>query len=118
MIFVSRPLAVFLCMIPFKQYKGRDNLFVSWVGLKGAVPIIFAILCMANGVQHSNLLFDVVFLCTIVSLLVQGTTLSKAAKSLHLATEPEIEKHLVYFDIDLPDEIQPSETEREITAEM
>ncbi len=54
MMVFSRPISVLLCLLPFKQFKQADRLFVSWVGLKGAVPIIFAILCMANGFPHQR----------------------------------------------------------------
>ena len=68
MIFISRPLSVWLCMLPFRQYHQRDRLMLSWVGLKGAVPIIFAIMCKAQGVPFADMIFNVVFLCTIVSI--------------------------------------------------
>ena len=116
MIFISRPIAVWLCMLPFRQFRQRDRLMLSWVGLKGAVPIIFAIMCKANGVPYADILFNVVFLCTIVSLLVQGTTLTQMAKKLNLDTPQEKERSLEYFDIDLPDEIQSSTREVEVTA--
>ena len=118
MLLLSRPISVFLCMIPFKQYKMRDKIFLSWVGLKGAVPIFFAILCIAESTPQSNLLFNVVFLCTIVSLIFQGTTLSSMAKLLHLDMIQKEKKRLVYFDIDLPDEIQSSASERIIDSTM
>jgi len=89
MIFISRPLSVFMCLWPFKQYRNQDKLFVSWVGLKGAVPIIFAILCMANDVPHANLIFHVIFLCTLVSLIVQGSSIATAAKALRVSKEAE-----------------------------
>lgn len=117
MIFISRPLAVWLCMLPFRQYKQRDRLMLSWVGLKGAVPIIFAIMCKANGVPLADMIFNVVFLCTIVSLLVQGTTLTMVAKKLALDTPPTEERELEHFDIDLPDEIQSSAREVEVTKQ-
>jgi cell volume regulation protein A len=91
---------------------------LSWVGLKGAVPIIFAIMCEANDVPHADLIFNIVFLCTIVSLIAQGTTLSTVAKKLHLATPPVELKKLSHFDIDLPEEVESSATELEVTAEM
>jgi len=116
MIFISRPIAVWVCMLPFRQYRQRDRLMLSWVGLKGAVPIIFAIMCKAQGVPFADILFNVVFLCTIVSLLVQGTTLTQMAKKLNLDTPQEKERSLEYFDIDLPDEIQSSTREVEVTA--
>ena len=115
MIFISRPLAVWLCMLPFRQYRQRDKLMLSWVGLKGAVPIIFAIMCKANGVPNADLLFNVVFLCTLVSLLVQGTTLTSMARKLNLDLPREQERALEYFDMDLPDEIQSSAREVEVT---
>lgn len=112
MMFIARPLSVWLSLAPFgKQFNNVDKLFISWVGLKGAVPIIFAILCMANEVPQSELIFNVVFLCTLVSLLAQGSSLTKVANSLHLATPRPKEKRLVYFDIDLPEEIQTSASE-------
>ncbi len=118
MIFISRPLSVYLCLTPFKEYQNRDRLFVSWVGLKGAVPIIFAILCMANNVPNASLIFHVVFLCTLVSLILQGSSMSWMAKSLHLS-EPAQDKHrLIYFDIDLPEDIESNVHETEITAEL
>lgn len=118
MIFISRPLAVYLSLWPFKEYRNREKLFVSWVGLKGAVPIIFAIMCRANGVAHADLLFNVIFLCTIVSLLVQGTSLSVMAYRLRMA-EPAPEEHrLRHFDIDLPEEVESNAVEVEVTEEM
>lgn len=118
MVLISRPLAVFLCMLPFRQYRQRDKLMLSWVGLKGAVPIIFAIMCKANGVPGADMIFNIVFLCTIVSLLVQGTTLTYVASKLDLATLPQEARTLEYFDIDLPDEIQSSAREVEVSEAM
>lgn len=118
MIFISRPIAVFLCMMPFRQFSLRDKTMLSWVGLKGAVPILFAILCKAGGVGHADLIFNIVFLCTLVSLIVQGTSLSYMAKKLHLAVPISKLKRLEHFDIDLPEEIESSATEVEVTSEM
>ena len=118
MMFISRPLSVFLCMTPFKQYRSNDKLMLSWVGLKGAVPIIFAIMCKAHEVPHADLIFNVVFLCTLLSLLAQGTSLSAVAKKLHLTTPPQEQKKLLYFDIDLPEEVESVATEMEVTEAM
>ena len=118
MMFISRPLSVFLCMIPHKNYRTNDKLLLSWVGLKGAVPIIFAILCKANEVPNADLIFNIVFLCTIVSLIAQGTSLSVVAKKLHLATPPVTLKKLTHFDIDLPEEVESSATEIEVNEDM
>ena len=118
MICISRPAAVWLCMLPFKNYRQRDQLMLSWVGLKGAVPIIFAIMCKANGVPGADMIFNIVFLCTLVSLLVQGTTLTYVARKLRLDTPPEEERSLEHFDMDLPEEIQSSAREVEVTESM
>lgn len=118
MIFISRPLSVWLCMLPFRQYHQRDKLMLSWVGLKGAVPIIFAIMCKAQGVPFADLIFNVVFLCTIVSLLAQGTTLTWMAHKLNLDTPRREERSLEHFDMDLPEEIQSSAREVEVTEKM
>lgn len=85
MILVARPVTVFACLLPFRRFTTKARLYVSWVGLRGAVPILFAIYPMMAGVEHAELLFNVVFLSTIISLLVQGTTVSGMANLLGLA---------------------------------
>lgn len=118
MIFFARPITVLLCLLPFKKFKQNDRLFTSWVGLKGAVPIILAILCEAANVPHSDIIFNVVFACTLISLLVQGTTIGIVAAKLKLVTPQAPEHKLRYFDIDLPDEIQSSSWERVVDEEL
>lgn len=118
MSFIARPISVFLCLYPFKQYKPKDKLLVSWVGLKGAVPIIFAIMCVGHGVPHAALFFNVIFACTLVSLIAQGSSLSKIANKLNLALPSEDEHRLHYFDIDLPEEIEAIAREREVTEDL
>ncbi|MBR1549561.1 MAG: potassium/proton antiporter [Bacteroidales bacterium] len=120
MIFVTRPLSVFLSLAPFRKYTLRDRLFVSWVGLRGAVPIIFAITCRAAGLPHSELMFNIVFLCTLVSLVVQGTTLPLMAHWLGVSEPPEDTSRTAStdFDIDFPEEIKSSSHEIEITENM
>ncbi len=87
MMFVARPAAVFLSLIPFRKFTGKARLYISWVGLRGAVPIIFATYPMLNGVptEEARLMFNIVYLITILSLLVQGTTVSGMANLLGLA---------------------------------
>lgn len=120
MIFVTRPLAVFLSLAPFRRYTVKDRLFVSWVGLRGAVPIIFAITCRAAGIPHSEVMFNIVFLCTLVSLVTQGTTLPLIARWLGISVPPEAGRPELSqdFDIDFPEEIKSATAEAEITAAM
>ena len=120
MIFVTRPLSVFASLAPFRHYTLRDRVFVSWVGLRGAVPIIFAILCRASGVPHSEEMFNIVFLCTLVSLVVQGTTLPLVARWLRVSKAPRERPRALSsdFDIDFPEEIKSATMEIEITPAM
>lgn len=118
MICFARPVSVFFCIAPFRRFRTRDRLMLSWVGLKGAVPIIFAIMCKASGVPEADVIFNVVFLCTLVSLLAQGTTITLLAEHLNLATPPDETRRLVHFDMDLPDEIQSTAHELEVTEDM
>lgn len=89
MIFISRPVAVFLCLLPYRSMARKDKLFVSWVGLRGAVPIIFAIIPLAQDIPGARFIFNVVFFCTLVSLLAQGTSLAFVSRKLGLADVPE-----------------------------
>ena len=120
MIFFSRPLAVFLSLSPFRHYVLSDRLFISWVGLRGAVPIIFAILCRASGVPHSDVMFNIVFLCTLVSLIFQGTTLPLMARWLGVSETPKTKRHEPSqdFDIDFPEEIKSAVIEATVTEKM
>lgn len=117
MIFITRPLSVFFCLAPFRKMPVKDKTFVSWVGLRGAVPIIFAIITLAENVPHARLIFNIVFFCTLVSLIVQGTSLSKVAIWLGLTEKPSELKKLKHFDIDISDEIKSVTTEIDITEQ-
>lgn len=114
MIFVARPVATLISLSPFRQFTTKARLYVSWVGLRGAVPIIFAIYTINNGVENSDYLFNVVFVITIISLLVQGTTVSGMANWLNLSfTEKERTFKLV-----VPDHIKSEFSEIEINNAM
>lgn len=83
LMFVARPLAVFLCLLFFK-IKNRERLLVSWVGLRGAVPIIFATYPLLQGVEKSAMIFNIVFFIVLASVILQGTTIPIVAKRLYL----------------------------------
>ncbi len=83
LIFIARPLGVFLSLIPIKT-KLRNRFFISWVGLRGAVPIVFATYPLLAGIDKANMIFNLVFFISITSVLLQGTTLSLVAKWLHV----------------------------------
>ena len=117
MILVTRPLSVYLCLLPFPKMAKKDKVFVSWVGLRGAVPIIFAILPLAAGVPHARLIFNIVFFCTLVSLIVQGTSLSRVATWLGLVEKPSGFNKLKEFDMDFSDDIKSVTTEITITSQ-
>jgi len=106
LIFISRPLTVFLCLAPFRKMPVKDKTFVSWVGLRGAVPIIFAIFPLAADIPNARFIFNIVFFCTLVSLLIQGTTLAQMAKWLGLAEKPRNIRKPETFDVDFSDEIK------------
>src|SRR5882757_580173 len=83
LILVARPIGVFGSLF-FNKANRRSKLFLSWVGLRGAVPIVFATYPMIAGLAQSDMIFNLVFFIAITSVLVQGTTLPAVAKMLHL----------------------------------
>ena len=118
MMLVARPLAVYLSLWPFKKFNRIDKAFTSWVGLKGAVPIVLAIKCASEGVTNSDILFNIAFVCTLVSLLAQGTSLAALAKRMRLTLPKEDRQPPLHFDISLPEEIQEKAIEVLVTEEM
>lgn len=83
--FVARPVVVWLCLIPFR-YTNREKLFVSWVGLRGAVPIILATYPVLAGAPAAEQMFDLVFFVVVVSSILPGATVTWAARKLGLET--------------------------------
>lgn len=112
MILIARPISVFLCLIPYKNFSFKGKLYISWVGLRGAVPIIFATYPMIAGIEHAGMFFNIVFFITILSLLIQGTTVTQAAKWLDMVDEPERKDE---FGIELPEDIKSAMSEIDIT---
>ena len=117
MIVVGRPLSVWLCLLPFgKRVNARSTLFVSWVGLRGAVPIIFATYPVVAGSEGASVIFNVVFFITILSLVTQGTTISRVARALGLSTP--MPKTGNEFGVELPEEIDSDLRDMTVTAEL
>ena len=110
---------MFLCLAPFRRVSLKAKTFVSWVGLRGAVPIIFATYPVVADVPGASQIFNIVFFVTLLSLLIQGTTVITAAKKLSLIEEaPPSEED---FGVELADEHPTSLhtlvlTERDLTA--
>lgn len=112
MIVFARPVSVFITLIPYKKISFKGKLYISWVGLRGAVPIIFATYPMIAGIEHATMFFNIVFFITILSLLIQGTTVTHAARLLGLVDSPVRKAE---FGIELPEEIKSAMSEIDIT---
>ena len=104
LIFIARPLGVFISMM-FSKAKFNEKLFISWVGLRGAVPIVFATYPLIAGVDKAPMIFNVVFFVAVTSVVIQGTTLSLMAKFFKVAL-PESEKKRSILDIELSENIK------------
>lgn len=115
LMFVARPIGVFISLAAFR-IPFRDKLFISWVGLRGAVPIVFATYPLLAGVESASTIFHIVFFITVTSVLLQGTTLAIVAKWLHLTVPDKIRKKSLLemeliddfkselFEVGIPDE--------------
>ena len=103
MMFIARPLSVFLCLAPFKDLSFKAKAFASWVGLKGAGPILFALCPVVAGLDGATEIFNIVFFISLLSLILQGMTLSPSSRWLELSYEadPEVET----FGMEIPEEM-------------
>lgn len=89
LIFIARPVAIFVTTIPFKMRIQR-KLYLSWVGLRGAVPIVFATYPLIAGIDKANMIFNIVFFISVSSVLLQGTTLGLFSKWLKVDLPEEL----------------------------
>lgn len=103
LIFIARPVSVLLSLL-FFRLNLRRKLYISWVGLRGAVPIVFATYPLLAGIDKANMIFNIVFFISVSSVLIQGTTLSLVAKWLNVALPEKVKKitELDKFILDLP----------------
>lgn len=106
MILIGRPLSVFISLAPMRRISLRSKSFISWVGLRGAVPIIFATYPVVSGIEGAGQIFNIVFFITILSLLIQGTTVITAARRLGLIARDSTDDE--DFGVELADELPTS----------
>lgn len=92
LIFIARPVAVLISLFFFKELNIRKKLFISWVGLRGAVPIIFSTYPLLAGIPAANAIFNLVFFISVSSVLVQGTTLPLVARWLHVSVPEKLKR--------------------------
>ena len=116
MIVVARPISVFFSLIPFKNIPFKGKVFISWVGLRGAVPILFATYPVVAGLEDHYTIFNIVFFITILSLLVQGTTITSMAQYLKLS-EPLL-NDVSDFGVEIPEDSGSSLKDLYVTATM
>jgi len=113
LIFIARPIAVLISLSFFRQLNFRKKLFISWVGLRGAVPIIFSTYPLLAGIPAANDIFNLVFFISVSSVLLQGTTLPIVAKWLHVSV-PQKLKRKFPIDIELNDNFKSELIELDI----
>ena len=115
LMFIARPIAVFAALAFFRS-NIRSKLFVSWVGLRGSVPIVFATYPLLAGIPRAEMIFNLVFFISITSVLFQGTTLSIVAKLLHVSV-PVKARRRIGLDFEATDSIKSELQEAELTED-
>ena len=115
-IVVARPISVFFSLIPFSNIPFKGKVFISWVGLRGAVPILFATYPVVAGLEDHHTIFNIVFFITILSLLVQGTTIKSMAQYLKLS-EPLL-NDVSDFGVEIPEDSGSSLKDLYVTSTM
>jgi cell volume regulation protein A len=113
LIFVARPVAVLIALSFFRQLSFRKKIFISWVGLRGAVPIVLATYPLLAGIDSAGTIFNLVFFISVSSVLLQGTTLPIVARWLHVSV-PEQIKRKFPLDIELKDNFNSELVELDI----
>ncbi len=103
MILVARPLSVYIGLAPFRKISAASKTFISWVGLRGAAPILFATYPVVENVEGAELIFNIVFFITLLSLVLQGSSITAAAKMLKLNDETPDEE-VNTFGVEIPEE--------------
>src|SRR6187455_128619 len=104
LMFIARPVAVFLCLAPFR-FAWREKAFISWVGLRGAVGIFLASIPLLVGLPNAHVYFDIAFVVVLTSLLIQGWTIAAAARRLHIAL-PRHDPLPRRVELDLPGQLE------------
>lgn len=116
MIVAARPASVFLSLLPFRNITPRSKLFISWVGLRGAVPIIFATYPVVAAIPGAEQIFNIVFFITLLSLTLQGMTIAPVARKLGLDLPAEHEVNT--FGVEIPEELDSRLDSITLTASM
>ena len=115
MIIFGRPISVLLSLLPFRKIPFNARMYISWVGLRGAVPIVFAMYPWIAGLENAKLIFNIVFFITIISLIIQGTTVPSMAKLLGIFDNTKLPKPINFLDSDFSDATKSSSCEIIIT---
>ena len=116
MIIFARPVSVLLCLLPFRKMTFKSRLYVCWVGLRGAVPIIFATYPLIANIPGAHQIFNIVFFITLLSLLIQGTSVTHIARLLGVSIKNK--KMAKEFEMELPEEVKSVFSEIIVTQDM